>query len=510
MVRTHIESPKSIILCVIDVTRDLALHKIFGLLRTVDPEGIRTIVVFTKVDRCLQERSKLETILNQVQNKDFHPCTHYVFVNSLLADDAQEEVFFESVCREYPIGMEHCTFKNLYSKVCYMLLKPVMDEFRYSWEKVEEFRNNIIEEKNKLPMFTGDPTTMANRKLIEFIEASRETLKGNFSDNRAAPDLFSQYREFFRIFKGEYGHRMETMTRRQDSGEVVSLWRRQELANFHNWSNFKSFAQPIITSFLNPAIKCHNSIRSLNKEIIVNLVWETFDGQEDHIAFLLEKIDELFEEQEKILNERLQRVYECEKYFYSDDELYEKLLERYFADEQAPESKKSWKLLRKFLKKTPEVADALKKAPEVAAVVNAAEANADGASADEFMDAQDFTDQDIGNVFVNLDTHFQPTGSKHNIKKQMTYDVALRILKEIAMDRISNVVPSNILLCMNEEVQKKIQLIDRHSSEFCALEWKKSREEQRRDDLERQEHMIRKWRMDFLRVERQINVSVLN
>ena len=51
--------------------------------------------------------------------------------------------------------------------------------------------------------------------------------------------------------------------------------------------------------------------------------------------------------------------------------------------------------------------------------------------------------------------------NKHEERKKVTYETALEILKEIAMDRISTVVPATILFYMNDEVQREIQCIDR-------------------------------------------------
>ncbi len=97
---------------------------------------------------------------------------------------------------------------------------------------------------------------------------------------------------------------------------------------------------------------------------------------------------------------------------------------------------------------------------------------------------------------------------RHLARKEITYEIALQILKEIAMDRISTVIPAHILLTMSEEVQKEIQRIDRFSAEFCALPWSTSKDEQRRDELERQIELINKWRLDFIKTENEIHSTL--
>ena len=327
MAMKHIQGQRTIILCVIDSTRDLALNKIFQLVNQVDPNGDRTVVVFTKIDKCLQDHSRMTHFINQVKSQEYHTFKYHVFVNSLLDDD-EERDFFQYVHERFGIDMANCTYKCLYSTVCGMLLKPVLQEFRSSWNKVENFRSKMIEERNRLPRDLASAANMANTKLTEFIEISREALKGNFVARRSCNDLFFKYRQCFRIFKQEYQDKMAEVQQSLSMDDVAVRWRHQEMVNFDNWSIFKAFAMPIVVSFLNPAIKCHNAVRNINKDAICDLVWDIFDGQEAHANFLIEKVEELFESQEHVVNDRLQQMYEYEQYFYTDDELYEKLLEK--------------------------------------------------------------------------------------------------------------------------------------------------------------------------------------
>ena len=294
MVWKYISVEKSIILCVIDMTRDLALNKIFDLVNSVDPEGQRTIVVFTKIDKCVADKDRLQKMLQQVANQDYHKYKHCVFVNSAAKSDAQEAEIFRPICKEFGIPADHCSFQNLYKKVCYMLLKPILETFRSSWTKVEGLRCDIGEELNTLPepeQITSDST---DKKLQKFIEAARETLKGNYSPHVMTQDMFSRQRVCFEKFKQGYQQKMADVENSKNVGEVVSSWRKGELVNFHNYANFKTYAVPIVTSFVGPAMICKEEIRNLNKEIIMQLVFEMFDGQQGHIDFFARKTEAHF------------------------------------------------------------------------------------------------------------------------------------------------------------------------------------------------------------------------
>ena len=123
------------------------------------------------------------------------------------------------------------------------------------------------------------------------------------------------------------------------------------------------------------------------------------------------------------------------------------------------------------------------------------------------VDAElEYTDEDVGKFYKGLESNFEQTkDTRHNLSKKMTYDIALKIMKELALDRICTVVPAQILNGMNEELQRKIQLIDRSCAEFLELPWQTTRAQMRRAEIDEQEALIRKWKDDFARVEKQIN-----
>ena len=123
------------------------------------------------------------------------------------------------------------------------------------------------------------------------------------------------------------------------------------------------------------------------------------------------------------------------------------------------------------------------------------------------VDAElEYTDEDVGKFYKGLESNFEQTkDTRHNLSKKMTYDIALKIIKELALDRICTVVPAQILNGMNEELQRKIQLIDRSCAEFLELPWQTTRAQMRRAEIDEQEALIRKWKDDFARVEKQIN-----
>ena len=107
-------------------------------------------------------------------------------------------------------------------------------------------------------------------------------------------------------------------------------------------------------------------------------------------------------------------------------------------------------------------------------------------------------------MMSRCDGLFEDDVQKYESQKKATYESALEVLKDLAMDRISIVVPATILFYLNDDVQREIHLIDREVKDFCKLEWSHSKSEVRRKELDEQEKLISKWQMEYLKIENQV------
>ena len=161
------------------------------------------------------------------------------------------------------------------------------------------------------------------------------------------PDLFSKYRDCFKKFTEDYNSEME-----KASALVVYGWRRLEPQKLINWKDFKCFARPVITSFQSPAESCGTTIRETNKELIIYLIRDIFEGQKEIIDLLENKVSDIFESQDSILADRLECLYQNESYMYTDAELFEKYLDRHLT---SPEIQRARKVLHSFIKKDEQV-----------------------------------------------------------------------------------------------------------------------------------------------------------
>ncbi|XP_075256555.1 uncharacterized protein LOC142349030 isoform X3 [Convolutriloba macropyga] len=238
------------------------------------------------------------------------------------------------------------------------------------------------------------------------------------------PYLFSKYRDCFKKFTEDYNSEME-----KASALVVYGWRKLEPQKLINWKDFKCFARPVITSFQSPAESCGTTIRETNKELINDVIRDIFEGQKEFIDLLENKISDIFESQDSILADRLECLYQNESYMYTDAELFEKYLDRHLT---SPQIQRARKVLHSFIKKDEQMATAM-------GILHYAIQDA-GEEAEEV----DFTTEELSEVLGCLGEILSSRGcdgndeSENRAEKTVSFSTGLKILRTMALDRISN------------------------------------------------------------------------
>ncbi|XP_075249762.1 uncharacterized protein LOC142342348 [Convolutriloba macropyga] len=428
-------------------TGKFSLNTLFQLLREVDEKGSRTIIVFTKIDKISDDREGVTELIEKIHKKERHSFRNYVFVNSLKINFEDESQFFNNIIARFSLSAECCGFDKLHQKVCSLLIAPMYKEFNDNWTQVEKHFDIIKAQCRLLEDRINNRDRIVNRNLSLFIEQSRNALKCIYtSENgqqRDAQRIYAFYREYFSEFYREYKQKMETCP--QSLRELADTGRQQEMRGFSNWAAFKSVAVPIVTSFVEPATKCQQKVLNRNKEVVYSFIHEYFGNHPQHEEFLRTKVDEIFEKQDSILKKQLERVYECEKYLHVDDELQGKFAVNLSPSGPAP-----------------------------------AETN--------LITENTFFGNVLDSIRYTIRTFSAP------ILATFRFYIYLLFI-DLAANRLANVIPSHILLCLNEEAQREIQTIDRYHEELVQLQWETPEEELRLHDYQERLRMFDDWKI---------------
>ena len=489
MTLSYIEQENAIVLCVVDLTKDLQLNAIFHLFEGIDEEGERTVVVFTKIDQVKKE--KLKVIMDEVENKqNFHVYKHFFFVNSAI--EIENKYFKDEIYKENIIPKENCTVKKLYFKVCDIMIKQVFASFSVNWKVVKNFEVQTSVDLQLLSSELGNWDKSDILGLI--IDAIRDFLGGKFNTDVEKDDVFSEYRQCYREFRKEFQDAMKSkMCEEKLSSQLVEKLRWDEPLNFHNWDSFKGYFWKILECYKAPAQKCQAKIRMINEHSISKIIESMLPGQHKHKEFLMNEILIIFNKMGAELDEDLRKMHEKEKLMFVDDELFASTLET-LKSATRKEVKTVDNKIETFagdvLEGAGEIAKAVIKESHPLAKVGVEIAETLGSKSD------------------------QPEEEKPEKFALKTYEQTTAALQKITLDRLCTAVPSTIRYYLNECVRVKIQQIVKKDSEFQKLPWELSEKERRREELRRQKKMIEHWeeelenlRKDYERALRPISAS---
>ena len=471
----------------------------------------------------------------QIHKKERHSFRNYVFVNSLKINFEDESQFFNNIIARFSLSAECCGFDKLHQKVCSLLIAPMYKEFNDNWTQVEKHFDIIKAQCRLLEDRINNRDRIVNRNLSLFIEQSRNALKCIYtSENgqqRDAQRMYAFYREYFSEFYREYKQKMETYP--QSLRELADTGRQQEMRGFSNWAAFKSVAVPIVTSFVEPATKCQQKVLNKNKEVVYSFINEYFGNHPQHEEFLRTKVDEIFEKQDLILKKQLERVYEREKYLHVDDELQAKSGLNISPSETALAEANSTTGSTFF-------GDVLDSIRYTIRTFSAPISSTLRLYIHLMLFAIFIGSIVLLIIYLNFDTIFmtllQPfvyvinllfssiytlvlilfaiiffsylgkdvfhrrymnIKPKPPVNNSITelYANSLELVKDLAANRLANVIPSNILLCLNEEAQREIQTIDRYHAELVQLQWETPEEELRLHDYQERLRMFDEWKI---------------
>ena len=468
----------------------------------------------------------------QIHKKERHSFRNYVFVNSLKINFEDESQFFNNIIARFSLSAECCGFDKLHQKVCSLLIAPMYKEFNDNWTQVEKHFDIIKAQCRLLEDRINNRDRIVNRNLSLFIEQSRNALKCIYtSENgqqRDAQRIYAFYREYFSEFYREYKQKMETCP--QSLRELADTGRQQEMRGFSNWAAFKSVAVPIVTSFVEPATKCQQKVLNRNKEVVYSFIHEYFGNHPQHEEFLRTKVDEIFEKQDSILKKQLERVYECEKYLHVDDELQGKFAVNLSPSGPAPAETNLITENTFFGNVLDSIRYTIRtfSAPILATFRFYIYLLFIGTFV--LLIVYDITKdtffktllQPFGYVinwifswiytlvlilfaiiffsylgkyiFHRLYMNIKPKPPVNNSITEL-YVNSLELVKDLAANRLANVIPSHILLCLNEEAQREIQTIDRYHEELVQLQWETPEEELRLHDYQERLRMFDDWKI---------------
>ena len=195
MAERYVCDSRTIILCVVSANADMATQEGLRMARRIDPKGIRTVGVITKIDIMDRGTNAKRMIMNQeiqlrlgfvgVKNRSQEDIQTQISVKAAME---KEMAFFSShpVYSTMPPGYLGC--EVLTTKLTRILfthirhsLPDIVNEIR---EKLKETENELKDLGEPMPSTKGEKTLMVWGMITEFVQSYKNQIAGKFDSQR--------------------------------------------------------------------------------------------------------------------------------------------------------------------------------------------------------------------------------------------------------------------------------------------------------------------------------------
>lgn len=289
MALKYIEDPRTIILAVIPANADMTTSDALQLSREIDPKGIRTVGVITKIDIMDSGTNARRMLMGQevplrlgyvgVKNRNQQSIIDKVSVKAALKEERE---YFEnhpiySSINANLLGTDVLTQKC--SKIMFTHIKShlpdIMKEIK---DKIQDINERLKDLGAPMPSNTKEKAHLLYNMVTEFSNLFKSTISGKYDqrrDRNASKDIYGGARikmlleNLYREFTGKYRATKDLTD--LDIEKAIIMHEGDSLPGFPSVDVFVYLITPELKKLADPAndllTECHLYIEQLAEEI---------------------------------------------------------------------------------------------------------------------------------------------------------------------------------------------------------------------------------------------------
>eukprot|EP00915_Cephaloidophora_sp_WS-2016_P004946 GHVH01006591.1.p1 GENE.GHVH01006591.1~~GHVH01006591.1.p1 ORF type:complete len:798 (-),score=126.07 GHVH01006591.1:104-2497(-) len=342
MVMRYATDPRTVVLAVIPANQDISTSDALQIARNVDPKGIRTLGVITKID--IMDSGT--DAVSMLKGSDVHLRLGYIGVKLRSQLDMKTGVTIKSsVTQETQFFSSHAAYRALPAtlwgtKTLTAKLAQVL--FRHIKHCLPDIRNEISNQQTTatarlVQLGTGPPQDDTERiQLIwslvtDFCEILKNTIRGKF--DRRLSSYFSDSKslaggaEIRQIMNELLEDKLKSdMTESMTDFDIDRAIRQHEgdsLPGFPSPDTFEYLLLPHLNEISQPVNDCLERVAStldVMSHHIISKIFQRFPSLGERVMFLSEKI---LQEQKSITKNILDKIVAAETgYVFTNDESY--------------------------------------------------------------------------------------------------------------------------------------------------------------------------------------------
>lgn len=356
MALRYVKDPRTIILCVIPANADMTTSDALQMARDLDPKGVRTIGVITKIDIMDRGTNAKRMLLGQevplrlgyvgVKNRSQQDINDKMRVYKALNE---EKLYFSSHPVYSTVPSENLGTHSLTKKLTKVLFTHIKNYLPQIVKEINVKRRDVEEGLRMLgPPLPSDPTEKLQllwNMITEFCQNFKNTIAGRYisTQDKSSKGVSGGARikhYYYKIYKEFIGTYSATSAYSDvDIERAIKIHEGYSMPGFPSVDVFIYLLQPQLKQLREPALECLQDVYLYLETLAEELAGKVFARFPSLIGEILEVVSRCLQEERDKAKEILECLIDSEEgYLFTND--YDYLLNRTDIVPGAKEEKK--------------------------------------------------------------------------------------------------------------------------------------------------------------------------
>lgn len=342
MAHRYVSDPRTIILCVVPANADMTTSDGLQMARQLDPKGIRTIGVITKID--IMDRGT--NAKRMISNLEVPLRLGYVGVKNRAQEDiinqipvreaiAKEQAFFAAhpIYSSMPpelLGCDQLTKKL--SKILFVHIKhsmpAIINEVR---DKQKEAEHELRDLGQPMPSSDSDKKHLLWNMLTEFVQTYKNQIGGKYDARRKVQSGGGPVRQelsggarikmgFYKLYADLEERKATQEYTDMNIERAIAMHEGDSIPGFPSVDVFYYLAQPQLEKLREPALDCLNDVYAQLEQLCNQIIDRVFLRFPSMRPVIMDIIIQILQELREYTKTIIESIIDAEQsYFFTND-----------------------------------------------------------------------------------------------------------------------------------------------------------------------------------------------
>lgn len=280
MAYKYVSDPRTIILCVIPINQDISTSEALQMAKRVDPQGIRTLGVLTKIDIMDKGTDAKKNLLGQdvpmrlgyvgVKNRSQHDITTKVTVENALKEEREYFASHPTYSTMPPGYLGTDVLVEKLTRIMFTHIKRFLpDILKEVVIRLHECEEKLTELGPEAPIEPKQKVQLLWNMVTDFLEIYKNLIRGKYDRKRSSrvtkgltqgTDIKLIFRNLLLNFTGEY--RATANYTEDEIQKAITMHEGDSIPGFPSVDAFIYLIQPQLELLKDPVMECLMSVYS--------------------------------------------------------------------------------------------------------------------------------------------------------------------------------------------------------------------------------------------------------